>query len=174
LLQQGYRQAKVSQLLGVSIRSLQRWSEVFATAGQTGLAALDHRASDGRPPKLSKQQDRQVLTWLEHPATDFGFPTDLWTARRLAELIDLRLGVIMNHRYLCAWLKHRGITPQKPRQQARERDQEAIDAWVRWRWPAIKKKASICTPPLVLPMKPATCWLPWFGAASLLKRIRLS
>jgi transposase len=47
----------------------------------------------------------------------------------------------MNHRYLNHWLRRHGITPQIPPTQPAERDQDLIDAWVHWKWPAIKRQA---------------------------------
>src|ERR671937_137992 len=49
---------------------------------------------------------------------------------RLAHLIQKRFGVHFHPRYVNAWLRQRGITPQKPQRQPRERDPEAIDRWL--------------------------------------------
>jgi transposase len=67
-------------------------------------------------------------------------PNELWTAPRLAHLIGEELGVWVNHRYLCAWLRERRFSPQKPRRLARERDEKTIAAWVAEDWPRLKKK----------------------------------
>ena len=83
-----------------------------------------------------------MLGWLDGRASDFGFTTDRWTAPRVASLIELRLGVRMNHRYLNEWLRCRGITPQVPPRQARERDDTVIGAWLTHAWPGIKKKCA--------------------------------
>lgn len=43
-------------------------------------------------------------------------------------------------RYLCAWLRARGLTPQKPQRVPRQRDPETIAAWLRTEWPRLNKR----------------------------------
>ena len=75
---------------------------------------------------------------VESP-TKHGFPTDLWTAKRVAELIRTKLGVEFNPNYLREWLTKRNYTPQKPARKAKQRDPEAIAGWLKKDWPRIKK-----------------------------------
>ena len=140
LLQTGHRQNKVAGMLGVSVRSLQRWNSVWQKGGERALAAVDTLGSPGRPPKLAPAQTQEVLSWISRDPTEFGFATSWWTAPRLAELIHSRFGVLMNHRYLNDWLHRQGVTPQVPESQPAERNQDLIDAWVRWQWPGIKRQ----------------------------------
>jgi transposase len=88
---------------------------------------------------LTAEQASQVLMWLDQSPTQFGFPTERWTAPRVAELIRRSFGVEMNHRYLNAWLSARGITPQIPERVPRERDDDLIKWWVEHEWPRLKK-----------------------------------
>ena len=157
---QGQPPGEVAECLGVGERSVWRWLAAWrSAAGDAAWAA--RRPRSGRPPKLDAQQVGQVLSWLEHDPSEFGFLTEWWTAPRVAALIERRFGISMNKRYLNDWLRRHGVTPQMPEQPARERDQEAIDAWVRWQWPRIKKRSGICTRRLDLPTNPASCWRPW-------------
>jgi transposase len=64
----------------------------------------------------------------------------LWSAPRLAQLIRHEFGVRLHPRYLCVWLRARGLTPQKPQRVPRQRDPEAIAAWLQTEWPRIKKR----------------------------------
>lgn len=165
IAQQGRRQVEVARLFDVSVRSIQRWRDAWAAGGEQELAATSARHSGGRPPKLDEAQARQVLSWLDQDPSEFGFATQWWTAPRVAALIEQRLGVSMNKRYLNDWLTRHGVTPQMPEPMARERDQRMIDAWVRWRWPRIKKRSQTYTQPSVFLMNPAFCWVRWRGAA---------
>lgn len=133
---EGWTQRAVAAFLGASERAVGRWVAAHRADGCDGLKA---RPYAGRP-RLSPGQDLQVLAWLWRPATDFGFPSALWTARRVAQLIADRLGVAFHPDYLREWLRARGYTPQKPETQARERDQAAIDRWVAEDWPRLQKK----------------------------------
>jgi transposase len=141
LLGQGHKQCRVASLLGVSVRSIRRWTRIWQKGGAAGLASLATPLRPGRPPRLSEPQAEQVLSWISQDPTEFGFPTGWWTAPRLADLVRRRFNVSMNHRYLNHWLRHRHISPQIPEAQPAERDQIRIDAWVRWQWPWIKRQA---------------------------------
>jgi transposase len=135
---EGYSQTEVARFLGVSGRSVRRW---VAAQRVAGICALATRARSGRPPKLTEQQELEVVSWLTQSPCAFGFPTERWTAPRLVECIDQHLGVPMNHRYLNDWLRRRGVTPQIPGKVARERDEAAIRWWVATVWPRIKRNA---------------------------------
>jgi transposase len=151
-LAEGWAPQDVAEFLGVSVRSVRRWRHAVRCHGEAGLAPKPGR---GRTPKLDEEQAARVLTWLDHSPLTFGFSTERWTAPRLAALIEQRLGIRFNHRYLSDWLRRRGITPQLPQRRPRERDQAVIDAWVRYQWPRIKKRRVTCTQRSVLPMKAA-------------------
>lgn len=118
----------------------------MATFRGRGAAGLDARPASGRPPKLAHDQERQVLAWLQDNPTDHGFPNELWTAHRLGELVRRRWGVTFHRRYLSAWLRQRGITPQKPQRVPRERDPQRIARWLASDWPRIQKKRAASEP----------------------------
>jgi transposase len=134
----GYSSAEVADFLGVHVRSVRRWVRTFHRDGWSGLAAEPPR---GRPQKLTRTQEKIILRWLQDPATEFGFATELWSAGRIAELIVTEFGIALNKRYLPDWLKVRGFSCQKPVRVPRERNQDAIDAWVQTDWARIKKSA---------------------------------
>lgn len=134
---QGYSAEEVAEFLEVDPRSVRRWRALFARKGWTSLFA---QPISGRPPKLTRTQEKIVLRWLKDPPTEFGFPTELWTAARVAELIRQEWNVRFNPRYLPRWLRQRGLSPQKPERVPRERNDELIAAWVASDWPRIKKR----------------------------------
>jgi transposase len=89
-----------------------------------------------------------VLRWLSDDPTEHGFPTSLWTADRLGQLIERESYVTFNRRYLSSWLRDRGFTPQKPQRVPRKRDPEEIQRWLVTDWPRIKKKPGGSRPTL--------------------------
>src|SRR5262245_17676670 len=80
----GWSQQSVAEFLGVHPVTVNKWVRAHRAAGDDGLSATPH---PGRAPFLTGNQQARVLGWLARKPTDFGFPTDLWTARRVAELI---------------------------------------------------------------------------------------
>ena len=134
---EGHSQARVAAILGVHHNTVSRW---VCTAREQGADALKAKPTPGRPRKLTARQEKTVLSWIAKPPTSFGFATDLWTSRRLAVLIEQRLGVRFNSNYLVAWLRARKHTSQKPDQPARERDEAALARWRDEDWPRLQKK----------------------------------
>jgi len=135
---EGYTSEEVADFLGVDPSSVRRWVAAFRSRDAAGLAA---RPVVGRPPKLTTTQEKIVRRWLADDPTDHGFATELWTAPRLALLIEQEFGVHLHPDYLTTWLRQRGYTPQLPRRAPRERDEREIARWLAEDWPRIKRKA---------------------------------
>src|SRR5208282_394752 len=136
---EGYSAQEVAEFLGVHIRTVRRWMAAFRAQGGRGIEAIRH---PGPTPRLNRRQQGQVCRWLRQPASHYGFPTELWTCKRLAILIKQRLGVSYNPRYLCEWLHNHGFSPQKPRRVPRERDEDKIKHWLKEDWSRIQNHAA--------------------------------
>lgn len=134
----GWSQADVADFLGVHPVTVAKWMARWRAAGAAGLAAAP---VPGRPRFLTPDQEARVLGWLADKPTAHGFRTDLWTARRVAQLIRERFGVEFHPNYLREWLTRRGYSPQKPIRRAKQRDPVLIDHWVTHDWPALQKKS---------------------------------
>jgi len=135
---EGYSVDEVAEFLGVAPRTIWRWLASFRDRGSEGLKA---RSVSGRPRKLTVTQEKIAMRWLRGNPIEHGFATELWTAARLAQLINEVFAIRFNPRALSAWLRDRGFTPQKPERIPRERDPGAIAAWLASDWPRIKQKA---------------------------------
>ena len=134
---EGYSIEEVAAFLDVDPRSVRRWLSAFRQHGEAGLATMP---VPGRPRKLSASQEKIVRRWLTDCPTEHGFATELWTAPRLAQLIEQEWDIHVHPDYLTTWLRQRGYTPQKPRRVAREHDEEAVARWLAQDWPRIKKR----------------------------------
>jgi transposase len=138
----GHTQVAVAEALGVHVVTVAKWVARYRADGHVGLAA---KPTPGRPRFLTPDQDRQVRGWLAEKPTAHGFPTDLWTARRVADLIRRRFGVAFHPHYLRAWLTQRGYSPQRPTRRPRQRNDATIAHWVANDWPRIQKKPATPT-----------------------------
>jgi transposase len=131
----GYTQQQVADFLDVHVRTIRKWWHQYQKLGPDGLNAKPH---PGRPRKLRRAQEAQVLRWLRKSPKSFGFATELWTAPRVTQVIQRKFGIDFHPRYLNQWLAERKITPQKPQRKARERNDEAIERWKEHDWPRIQ------------------------------------
>jgi transposase len=126
---------EVARHVGVDRRSVRRWRASHDRAGPIGVGA---KPAPGRPPKLDARRRTRLERVLLRGAEAAGFPTPLWTCPRVADLI--RLGVRYHVDHIGRVLRTLGWSPQKPERRARERDEAAIQRWVKVNWPRLKKK----------------------------------
>jgi transposase len=71
----------------------------------------------------------------------------LWTLARIADLIDKLFGVRYHPSHVFKLLGRMGWSCQRPTRQAKERDEAAIEQWLRRDWPRIKKGQKPTAPP---------------------------
>ena len=136
LLQQGLDEAEVARRVGVHRQSVNRWARQLA---QGGRQALKRAPRAGRPPQLSAADRRRILQGLKRGPEALGYGTGLWTAWRVADLIEREGGVKYSTVHAWRVLRALGWTPQRPASRALERNEAAIRRWKRVRWPELKK-----------------------------------
>ena len=136
LLAAGHPQAEVAPQVGVSRQTVMRWETLRQ---QGGLEALRRAEHFGRPERLSESQREELVRLLKAGSLAAGFATELWSLPRIARLIEDRFSVSMAPSSVWRLLGRLGWSVQRPRGQARERNEPAIRAWKAKRWPALKK-----------------------------------
>lgn len=137
MFEQGARQADVVAQLGVSAQTASRWYHNWQAGGREALTGAERL---GRTPRLSDEQLSEVETALLAGPKANGFATDMWTLARVADVIERVTGVRYGLTQTWTILRQRlGWTRQRPARRAVERDDAAIEAWVRQEWPRIKR-----------------------------------
>jgi transposase len=140
---EGWSPADTAAFLGVHIETVRKWVRKHKASGADGLAGTPH---PGRKPFLTPEQEAEALGWLTQKPTAFGFRTDLWTAARVAQLIEEKFAVTFHPNYLREWLTKRRHTPQKPVRRAKQRNPVAIASWLADEYPAVQKKSRRTAP----------------------------
>jgi transposase len=138
LHQQGWTQQLIAQALGVTQGAVSQW---LKRATLHGPEALRDHPAPGAQPLLTVEQQAQLAALLLEGAEAFGFRGDVWTCRRVAQLIKDQFAVSYHPAHVSRILAHLGWTPQKPIIRATQRDEQAIAAWYDERWPLLKKSA---------------------------------
>ena len=144
LMEQGHGNAAIAGLLGTTPVSVWRWRKARRRRGE---AALSAKPVPGRPSHLSARQRRSLVHRLLKGAQAEGFASDLWTCPRIAQVIEERYGVRYHVDHIPRLMATLGFSSQKPERQAIERDEDAIQRWVKQDWPRIKKRRTETRPP---------------------------
>ena len=101
-----------------------------------------------RPGRAGQRYDRAVMRAralaariaLAAGAEANGYPNDLWTLPRVAEVIRRVTGVTYHPGHVWYLLRDQlDWSWQRPARRAVERNDEAVEHWVNKRWPQLKK-----------------------------------
>ncbi len=144
LLAEGQGIRAVARTVGASPSSVKRWRDLLKKRGTAGLKAKPH---PGQRPRLSKRQRQQLVHLLRRGPRVAGYPTELWTCPRVAELIAQHFEVRYHPDHVWRLLRALGWSCQKPERRARERDEPAIQRWRQRDWLRIKKRPAAGSQP---------------------------
>ena len=139
LHEQGWWQKDIAHALGVSEGAVSQW---LTRGREAGVEALRARPRPGAPARLTAAQRAQVPALLARGAEAWGFRGDVWTCRRIADVIQRTFGVRYSPEHIRRLLQTTGWSVQQPIERATQRDEQAIEEWYEERWPAIKEQAA--------------------------------
>ena len=142
LFEQGVIPAEIARQVGVSHQIVSDWRAAWRRSGRDGLRGAGRA---GRLPKLSRDQLTYVELELIKGAEANGYPNDVWTLQRVAEVIERVAGVSYHPAHVWYLLRQDlKWSWQRPARRATERNDEAIHQWVKRRWPQLKKGHGAC------------------------------
>ncbi len=136
LKQQGWSQRRIAEALGVSEGAVSQWLKRARNGGPT---ALRHQPSPGAPRRLAAEQLAHLPGLLHRGPEAYGFRGQVWTRKRVAEVLRVTFGVVYHPTHVGRLLKALRWSPQKPMRRARQRDDAAIARWREETWPALKR-----------------------------------
>lgn len=136
LLGRGKGTNEVARLVGVTPSCVSKWKRALRKRGPAGLKAKPLR---GRRPRLDAAQKRRLVATIKRGAVAAGYDSELWTCRRVRDVIARTEGVWYDFNHVGRLLHALGFSVQKPEARARERDEGAIARWREQDWPRIKK-----------------------------------
>jgi transposase len=140
----GKRQVDVVTKLGVSAQTASRWYQAWVVGGRAALAGAGRA---GRVRRLSDAQLGEVQAALAKGPRANGFPTEMWTLARVADVIEAVTGVRHSQTQTWTILRERlRWSRQRPARRAVERDDAAIATWAKEDWPRIKKARGAAAP----------------------------
>lgn len=107
---------------------------------QGGAQALRATPRSGRPTLVAPEALAPLPDILARGALAYGFSTDFWTIPRILEVTEKEWGVRYTTTAMWRLLQRHGLSWQRPRRQAREKDVISVENWRRHSWPRPKKK----------------------------------
>jgi len=137
LFDKGVLPAEAARHCGVSCQSASRWHKAWEKGGKS---ALQTTSKAGRPPLLKPQDLPALKRALKAGPGEHGFPTELWTTLRVAQVIKTLFGIEYHPDHVGRLLGQIGWSCQRPTTRALQRDKSAIRRWKQETWPRLKKK----------------------------------
>jgi transposase len=137
LMQQGESKEIISRILDVHRVTLNVWMRK-ATRGES----LKTKPSSGRPRRLNSQQLEELEEALKKGPVAHGWENNLWTTRRVQEVIKRCFGIEFSRcgawHVLTDYLHWSAIRPAR---QAAKRDDSEIARWKAQEFPRIERQA---------------------------------
>lgn len=137
LKKEGWTQRQIAHALGVTEGAVSQWMKRGRQGG--GVQALRKRTSPGAPRRLSEEQQAQLEGLLLKGAEAYGFRGEAWTCERVAEVIRKEFRVSYHPAHISRIVRTLGLSLQKPKRRANQRNDEAIEHWKKETWPQLKK-----------------------------------
>lgn len=123
----------IEKHFGVSSTTAREWR----TRWQNGTLQAGHQ---GNASKLTPAQKEEMAKRIRAGPRAAGYTTELWTLSRITALIAKTYQVRYHPCSVWRVLHALGFSCQKPARRARERDEQAIRAWVQVEWPKLQKR----------------------------------
>src|SRR6059058_4949783 len=111
LKEQGWQQKDIAVALGVSKGAVSQWMK---RGREGGVEALKAHPPTGVKPKLTLEQKAQLPQLLAKGAEAYGFRGDVWTASRVAVVIERTFGVRYHLDHVGRILREAGWSRQQP------------------------------------------------------------
>jgi transposase len=137
LLDQGESPTTIARILGVHETSVHRWRRMARRPH-----GLNAKPITGPKAGLSDYHLRKLERLLLQGATKHGWPNQLWTADRVATLIERHFGLKYHPEHVRKILKRRlRWTSQKPQTRAKEQNDKEVERWRDDEFPRILRQA---------------------------------
>lgn len=141
LLVEGISQSEVARRLNVSRQAVSKWMAAKRTGGVKALAS---KGKPGRKTAPTPAEMKKVEAALVKGPVKNGYRNDLWTLRRVSEIIA-RVTGRPRPSISRTWglLRMIGWSCQRPARRARQQDAEAVAEFRGQTWTSVKKTQEI-------------------------------
>jgi len=140
VVEQGMRPAQAVRVFRVSRTAVHGWVKAYGAGGARALRA--HKLGRPKRSRLAGHQAATVVKLIALRCPDqLQLPFALWTRQAVCQLLAERFGLRVSVWTAGRYLRHWGLTPQKPVRRAYERNPAAVQRWLKEVYPAIHARA---------------------------------
>ncbi len=136
MLKKGKKQSVISKRLEVNRKTVYNWSVKLEQSGD-----WHDRKQPGSKSKLTKDQKEKLKKIIDCDPRSYGYDTDLWTLKRISEVISREFDVSYNTTHIWRVLKNLGYSAQIPVAVAMEKNSEYVKEWLEKNYPEYMKEA---------------------------------
>lgn len=140
VVEQQMRPTEAVRVFRVSRTAVFGWVRTYRAGGARALHA--HALGRPRRSRLAGHQAATAVKLITERCPDqLKLPFALWTRQAVCRLLAERFGLHVSVWTAGRYLRHWGLTPQKPVRRAYERNPAAVQRWLKEEYPAILAKA---------------------------------
>lgn len=136
LFKKNIPQAEIARKFRITPAAVNYWHKAWKKGG---VRALKSKGQPGVPSKLTSEDRMTFKKAILKGPLAYGYETDFWTLSRLSAVMKKVTGVKFGITHTWEIVRSLGFTPQTPKVVAAERDDKAIEEWVKKRLPDLKK-----------------------------------
>jgi len=137
----GWSKYQISDLVEVHFKTVERWKkERKAFEKNNGHGKKRGRQDDQRLLDDKKQGEILIVIQESTPEKQ-GVSNYLWSRKAIAEYIEKQYKISLNLQRVSHYTKIWGLSPQRPKKQATEQDEEKVQKWLNKTYPLIINRA---------------------------------
>jgi transposase len=139
LILTGYDNEEIADIMEVSPSSVRNWRRKLQEHGDD-LSSLVRKKGSGRSSMLTDEQKQELKQIILDGAVKAGYPTERWTSKIVADVIEKIFDVEMAPRTVRDLLPTLGLSPQMPVVKSHKHSDEEVLRWATRTWKRLKKK----------------------------------
>jgi len=112
----------IGALFGNSPRTVSNWIRRINETGD--IESLRSKKQSGRPPRLSEEQRKELLSVIQEPPEKHGIASNVWDGKSLSAHIEQRYGVTLKTRACQRLFRQLGFTLRRARPVVARADEE--------------------------------------------------
>ena len=135
----GYDTDEIADIVGVSLSAVRKWRKKLEAHDQD-ITCLCRKQGSGTTSLLTDAQKEQLKQIILGGAIAAGSPTERWTSKTIAEVIQKTFDREMAPRTVRDLLPTLGLSPQMPVVKSHKHSDEEALRWATQEWRRIKKR----------------------------------